>query len=90
MIGEADLLKSKFLSGAKGFLVCLLFSWCYAVVAQISVFMPFNMVPLTLQHVALFLLAHFFGIVASVAFLQYFAQVALGAPFWLDSKGARL
>lgn len=60
----------------------LALSWFYALCSQIVIPLPFNLVPLSLQPLPLFVCTFFFGREAVNAYGLYLLQGALGLPFF--------
>lgn len=60
----------------------LLFSWFFALCAQITLWLPFNLVPMALHPAPLFIATILFGKLAITAYLLYLVQGALGLPFF--------
>lgn len=69
------------------FLVICCLSWLYALASQIIIPLPWNFVPISLQPLPLFLCSLLFGWPAVYAYLLYYIQGALGAPFFAGMLG---
>lgn len=62
-------------------------SWFYALCSQVIIPLPFNLVPVSLQPLPLFLAASFFGWHAVNAYCLYLIQGAFGLPFFAGLQG---
>jgi biotin transport system substrate-specific component len=80
-------IKSKYVTGLQEVGVALVLSWCFALCSQIVLNVPFSPVPISVQPLPLFLAVYFFGKRALVAYLCYYAQGALGMPFFSNFGG---
>lgn len=69
------------------FLVWLTLSWLYACASQIIIPLPWNLVPLSLQPLPIFLATLLIGWPAVYAYLLYYIQGSLGAPFFAGMLG---
>lgn len=70
------------------YITLLLFlSWFYALCSQCIIPLPFNLAPLSLQPLPLFVCSFFFGWPAFQAYILYLTQGALGAPFFAGMQG---
>lgn len=67
--------------------VAVSLSWVYAVCSQIIIPMPFNLVPVSIQPMPIFLCGLIFGWPAVSAYALYLAQGALGAPIFAGMQG---
>lgn len=65
---------------------CIGLSWFYAFSSQVSIPLPWNLVPLSIQPLPVTLCALLFGWPAVVAYGMYLIQGALGAPFFAGMK----
>ena len=65
--------------------LCL--SWIYAICSQITVWLPFMPVPLSIQPLPLYLAVLLLGWPAVTAYGFYMAQGALGLPFFAGGMG---
>lgn len=66
----------------KQLLVVLVLSWLYALCSQVTIWMPFGLVPISLQPLPLYIAVMCFGNIAIYAYGAYLVQGALGAPFF--------
>lgn len=67
--------------------ITLILSWIYALCAQISIPLPFNLVPISIHPVPIFICVHYFGWTAISAYGAYLLQGACGAPFFAQAHG---
>ena len=65
--------------------LCL--SWLYALCSQVTVWLPFMPVPLSIQPLPLYLAALLLGWPAVTAYGFYIAQGAIGLPFFAGGMG---
>lgn len=70
------------------FLVCL--SWVFAFCAQVAIKFPFMIVPIIFHPLPLFIAVGFFDWYAVYAYVLYYAQGALGAPFFAQGGSGLL
>lgn len=66
--------------------VPLLFSWFYALCAQIIIPLPLNFIPFSPHPLPVFLCTMLFGSPAVIGYATYLAQGALGAPFFAPNN----
>lgn len=74
-------------SRAKAVVFCFLLSWIYAICAQVVIPLPFNIVPIVLHPLPLYIAVLMFGNYATYAYLLYFIQGAVGLPFFAGFTG---
>ena len=60
----------------------LFISWFYGICSHIIIPLPFNLVPLSIQPLPVYLLALFMGYPAVFGYILYLIQGACGAPFF--------
>jgi len=65
-------------------------SWFYAVCSQITIWLPFNLVPISLQPLPIFLLSLLIGWPAVTAYFLCLFQASLGVPFFAGFQGGML
>lgn len=65
----------------------ILLSWFYALCAQISIPLPFNLIPLSIHPLPIFICINYFGWTAVFAYIAYLIQGGLGAPFFAQGHG---
>jgi biotin transport system substrate-specific component len=66
---------------------CFALSWFYALCSQITIPLPFNIVPISIQSLIFFSCSIILGKPAVYAYILTLIQTALGAPFFSGFEG---